>query len=135
MMNLIFYFLNVMCSAGQSTLGKLYARRGGASLPFNINKAAIGTLLFLVLGLINGFSLHLHTALFGIGYGIFLCISMHTGFKALSMGPMALTSILASFSLIIPFLFGILFWNEALTLFKILGILLLLLSILFINLK
>lgn len=129
------YFLNVVCSAGQSALGKQYSKRGGESLPFNINKMAIGTLLFLAVGLINGFSFHVQTMLFGIGYGIFLCVSMHTGFKALSTGPMALTSIIASFSLIIPFLFGILFWNEGLTLLKAIGIILLLFAILLINLK
>ena len=129
------YSLNVLCSAGQSALGKQYARRGGESLPFNINKALIGTLLFLVLGLMSGFSWHLETMLFGLFYGISLCISMHTGFKALSIGPMALTSIIASFSLIIPFLFGIILWNEILTLLKFSGIILLLLSIFLINAK
>jgi len=134
-MHILLYFCNVLCSAGQSALGKQYARRGGESLPFNINKALIGTLLFLVLGLMSGFSLHLETMLFGLFYGISLCISMHTGFKALSIGPMALTSIIASFSLIIPFLFGIILWNEILTLLKFSGIILLLLSIFLINAK
>lgn len=134
-MHILIYFCNVLCSAGQSALGKQYARRGGESLPFNINKALIGTLLFLVLGLMSGFSWHLETMLFGLFYGISLCISMHTGFKALSIGPMALTSIIASFSLIIPFLFGIILWNEILTLLKFSGIILLLLSIFLINAK
>ena len=131
----ILYLLNVVCSAGQSALGKQYAKRGGESLPFNINKAVIGSILFLALGWINGFSRHVQTMLFGIGYGISLCISMHTGFKALSIGPMALTSIIASFSLIIPFLFGIILWNESLTLLKFIGIILLLFSIILINIK
>jgi drug/metabolite transporter (DMT)-like permease len=131
----ILYLLNVVCSAGQSALGKQYANRGGESLPFNMNKAVIGTILFLVLGLMSGFSWHLETMLFGLFYGISLCISMHTGFKALSIGPMALTSIIASFSLIIPFLFGIILWNEILTLLKFSGIILLLLSIFLINIK
>jgi drug/metabolite transporter (DMT)-like permease len=131
----VLYSLNVLCSAGQSALGKQYARRGGESLPFNINKALIGTILFLVLGFMSGFSWHLETMLFGLFYGISLCISMHTGFKALSIGPMALTSIIASFSLIIPFLFGIILWNESLTLLKFFGVILLLLSIFLINIK
>lgn len=131
----ILYLLNVLCSAGQSALGKQYANRGGESLPFNINKALIGTLLFLVLGLVSGFSWHFYTMLFGAIYGISLCISMHTGFKALSIGPMALTSVIASFSLIIPFVFGIAFWNESLTILKFIGIIFLLISILLINIK
>ena len=48
---------------------------------------------------------------------------------------MALTSIIASFSLIIPFLFGIILWNESLTLLKFFGAVLLLLSIFLINIK
>lgn len=131
----ILYFLNVCCSAGQSALSKQYAKRGGGSLPFNINKAAIGTILFLVLGLTGGFSLHVKTIFFGLIYGISLCVSMHTGFKALSMGPMALTSMIASFSLIIPFLFGIILWHESLTFVKCIGMILLLLAIFLINMK
>ena len=131
----VLYLLNVTCSAAQAALSKQYAKLGGKSLPFNINKAVIGAILFLVVGFINGFSWHLETMLFGIGYSVSLCISMHTGFKALSIGPMALTSIIASFSLIIPFLFGILLWSESLTLLKLFGIVLLLLSIFLINIK
>lgn len=131
----VLYSLNVLCSAGQSALGKQYARRGGESLPFNINKALIGTILFLVLGFMSGFSWHLETMLLGLFYGISLCVSMHAGFKALSIGPMALTSIIASFSLLIPFLFGIILWNETLTLLKFIGIILLLFAIFFINIK
>ena len=131
----VLYLLNVTCSTVQSALGKQYAKRGGGSLLFNINKAGIGTILCLVFGLANGFSWHFYTMLFGAIYGISLCVSMHTGFKALSIGPMALTSVIASFSLIIPFLFGIVFWNESLTLLKSIGIILLLISVLFINIK
>ena len=131
----VLYLLNVTCSAAQAALSKQYAKLGGKSLPFNINKAVIGAILFLVVGFINGFSWHPETMLFGFGYSVSLCISMHTGFKALSIGPMALTSIIASFSLIIPFLFGILLWSESLTLLKLFGIVLLLLSIFLINIK
>lgn len=127
------YLLNTLCSSGQSALSKQYAGNGGNPTVFNINKAVAGLAVFMVWGLIQGFSFHIPTILFGIGYGICLCISMHTGFKALAMGPMALTSMIASFSLLIPFFFGICFWNEPLTLLGICGITLLLASILLIN--
>ena len=47
-MTAILYLLNVGCSAGQSALGKYYAKRGGGTLRFNLAKAAIGAILFLV---------------------------------------------------------------------------------------
>ena len=129
----ILYLLNVVFASGQSALGKLYAKGGGDSSVFNINKAIAGMSVFLVWGLIQGFSLHWPTVLFAVAYGVSLCLSMHAGFKALAIGPMALTSIIASFSLLIPFFFGICFWNEPLTVLSVCGIVLLLFSIFLIN--
>ncbi len=134
-MSILLYFLNVACASGQNTLGKLHASRGGSAHLFNINKAIAGILLFLIAGIINGISLHSATVLFGICYGVFLGISMYTGFKALSMGPMALTSIIASFSLVIPFIFGITVWREKLSVFGVMGILFLMSAIVLLNFK
>lgn len=131
----ILYFLNTICSCGQSMLGKSFARKGGNAEVFNLNKALGGIAVFTVFWLLSGMNFHLPTAIFGICYGIFLCFSMHFGFKALATGPMALTSIIASFSLIIPLLFGIIFWNERLTLLGITGILLLSAAIIMLNLQ
>lgn len=134
-MTVLLYVLNVLFSAGSSTVTKQFARKDGDSVIFNINKSAVGAILFLIVGLVGGFTVHLPTVLFGAGYGLFLCCSMYTGFKALATGPMALTSMIASFSLIIPFFFGIFFWNEEISVFKIVGIALLLLSVGLINAK
>lgn len=134
-MHSLLYLLYVGCSAGQSALGKKYARKGGNSGVFNLNKALAGLTVFLLIGLGVGLKFHGPTLLFGLGYGLFLSISNHTGFQALSMGPMALTSILASFSLVIPFVFGIAVWGEPLSGMGMIGILLLCISIVFLNLK
>ena len=134
-MTYLLYLFNVVCASGQVACGKQYGKNGGSSVAFNLNKAIIGTVLFLVVGVADGFSFHLSTLLFGAGYGISLCISMHTGFKALACGPMALTSVIASFSLILSFFAGVFFWNEPITVFGISGIFLLLASIILINTK
>lgn len=128
-MTAVLYLLNVLCSCGQSTLGKLYARRGGNAAVFNANKAIAGAAVFLLAGLIRGLHAHWASWGFGLAYGVALCISMHTGFRALATGPIALTSIIASFSLIIPFLFGIAVWQESLTVGGGFGIALLLAAI------
>ena len=132
-MTALLYFLNVACATGRSALEKQSAKTGNDSSVFNLNKTLSGFAVFLLWGLIQGLSFHWPTILFAAGYGIFLCVSMHTGFRALAIGPMALTSILASFSLLVPFFFGVFFWQEPLTVFGILGMGLLLLSIVFIN--
>lgn len=132
-MTFLLYLSNILFTSGQSAVGKQFAKQGGSSLSFNVNKSLIGVVMFLAFSWIAGFSFHGPTVLFGLCYGVSLCCAMHVGFKALAMGPMALTSIIGSFSLIIPFFFGIFFWNEAFTAFKAAGIVLLLASILLIN--
>lgn len=134
-MTVFLYILNTLCSSGQSVLGKQYAINGGSSTVFNMNKAFSGAVMFLIFGIVNGMQFHLYTLIFGACYGTFLCISMYAGFKALASGPMTLTSVMASFSLIIPFLFGITVFNESVTLYNIAGVILLLLSIIILNLK
>ncbi|MBQ9544284.1 MAG: hypothetical protein IJV00_04070 [Clostridia bacterium] len=47
-------------------------------------------------------------------YGACLCFSMYAGYQALCRGPMALTSMLVSFSVVIPLIWGITFGNESL---------------------
>lgn len=134
-MTIFLYIFNTLCSSGQSALGKKYAMNGGSSSVFNINKATSGIITFFIFGLISGMCFHSPTLFMGGLYGIFLCISMHTGFKALALGPMAITSIIASFSLIIPFIFGIFVLDEKISVYGIIGIILLLSSIVILNAK
>lgn len=132
-MNILLYALNVICSAGQSTLSKQYASCGGNANVYNINKTSAGLLIFLTVGLFSGIRFHAPTFLLGIGYGAALCVSNFAGFTALSMGPMALTSIIASFSLIIPFAVGITVWGEPLSVWGVIGIVFLISSIVLLN--
>ena len=134
-MTIFLYFLNVACSAGQSTLSKHYASKGGNANVFNINKVAAGFLVFLIMGLWGGLRFHVPTALLGMAYGTCLYVSNFAGFTALALGPMALTSIIASFSLVIPFLAGITLWGEELSLPGGVGIGLLLCSIVLMNFR
>ncbi len=134
-MTILLYILNVFCSSGQSVLSKHYASKGGSSSSYNINKSVAGIFTLLILGIFSGLSFHFPSILYGALYGIFLFTSMHTGFTALSIGPMALTSILASFSLIIPFIFGITVWGESLSLIGFIGMLFLTSSIFLLNFK
>ena len=77
----LLYLLNIACSSGQSALCKQYAKNGGNSTVFNINKALAGIAVFVIWACIQGFSFPLPTVLMGIGYGVSLCISMHTGLR------------------------------------------------------
>lgn len=134
-MHYFLYLLNVLCSSGQSALGKRYACNDGKSEHFNITKAFSGLLVFLVIGAFRGLTLHIPTVLFGIACGFILSAANHTGFKSLSTGPIALTSTIVSFSLIIPFVFGITVLQETISAYGVIGICLLCISVVMLNLR
>lgn len=134
-MTALLYVLNVIFASGQVTLGKQYAKMGGKADDFNISKAISGVVAFVIMGAFTGASFHFPTLLFGGFYGIFLCISMFTGFTAIEIGPMALTSIISSFSLVIPLIAGITVWDEQMSTTSVVGVILMLSSIVMINVK
>ena len=134
-MTVILFLLNALCYAGQSATGKQYASKGGQAINFNITKSISATLLFALWLLIQGDGMHIPTVSYAITYGIVLSVSLHAGFKALSCGPMALTSVLVSMSLLIPFLWGLIFWNEAVTAIAVIGLAFILLAIVMIQFK
>lgn len=134
-MSALLFLLNAVCYAGQSATGKYYAARGGQAQSFNLSKSFSAALLFFIWIIIGRKGIHLRTLPYALLYGICLAVSMHAGFMALSQGPMALTSIMAAMSLLIPSLWGLIFWQEQLSLLSGIGILLLTISIVFINYK
>ena len=134
-MTALLYLLNVAGSAGQSTCSKYYASKGGSVHAYNLNKAGVALLVFLFVGLWKGMSFHVPTILWGVGYGACICVGGFAGFTALGLGPMALTSMIASFSSVIPFVFGVTVWGESLSVWGILGIILLVISIVLLNFK
>lgn len=44
----LLYLLNIACSSAQSALCKQYAKSGGNSTVFNINKALAGIAVFVI---------------------------------------------------------------------------------------
>lgn len=127
------YFLIILASAVQSACTKLFNRHCSHSFVFNSVKSCAALVMFGLFS-VFGFELCLPTALFGGAYGICLCLSMYTGYQALCRGPMALTSMLVSFSVIIPLVWGITAGNEKLSLLQYPALALLLLSVILTNL-
>lgn len=126
------YILIVLFTVTQSASTKFYAKTGGNSCFYNALKSFFAVLLML---LINGFNIQFDVTTFALAtaYGISLCISMYSGYKALQTGPMSLTSLIVSFSIVIPILYGFIFCGESITTYKIWGILFLILAIILIN--
>jgi len=126
------YILIVLASATQSATTKLFNQKSSQSSVFNALKSCVALVLFALMA-IPDFTLHLPTVLFGTLYGACLCISMYAGYQALCRGPMALTSMLVSFSVIIPLIWGITVGNETLKALQYPALVLLFLAIILTN--
>ena len=110
---MVIYILIVLASAMQSASAKEFNKNCSHSSVFNAIKSCSALILFALIAAF-GFQFHLPTLLFGCLYGACLCVSMFAGYQALSRGPMALTSMLGSFSVIIPLIWGVTVGGETL---------------------
>ena len=131
-MSYLLYLGIVLSSVTQSASTKLFHRGQGSVWTFNAIKA-MAAFLFMLAFSFWQLSFHLPTVLFGISYGALLSVSMYAGFEALRRGPMALTSMLVTFSVTIPFLWGICVKGEGLTLWQGIAIALFVSALLAIN--
>ena len=131
-MLIIIYILIVFAMVAQSATTKLFHRACPHSALFNAIKSCTAFLLFALAAAFD-FTLHPPTVLFGAAYGACLCISMYAGYQALCHGPMALTSMLVSFSVVFPLIWGITVGNETLTPLQYPALVLLLIAIILTN--
>ena len=131
-MEIAVYFAIVMASVTQSASTKAFNKTGGPSAMFNAIKTLSAFVLFLIISL-PVFTFHLPTLLYGLAYGLSLCLATYAGYRALCLGPMALTSMLASFSLLMPLLWGIFVRREAVGVTLVAGLVLLLSALMLVN--
>ena len=124
----------VAFSAIQSVAAKLYARTDSDAAVFNLIKALTACVCLVLLSL-YGFEVNFLTAVYGCLYGALLTSSMYFGYIALASGPISLTSMMVSFSVVIPLLYGVVFCNEALNAVKAAGLLLLAAAMVSANVK
>ena len=132
-MAILLFSLVLVFTVSQSACTKLYHKSGESVIIFNAIKALFSFLPFLIFAFF-GFSFHGATILYGAIYGVLLCVSMFTGYLALKSGPMALTSMLVSFSIVIPIVYGLCV-GETLNVFKIVGLCALVVAMVVVNLN
>ena len=131
----ILYLLTVVFSRTESTFGKFNGRKSGSPIVFNLAKTFTALVLSLLICAFMGLKLHDTTVWLSAIYGVSMAVSMYAGLMALATGSMAIASVLASFSLIIPVGYGLIFLDERLSVFGIIGLTLLPIAIIMLNLK
>ena len=131
------FFATVLLSCSQSMLTKLYCNKYSDVWVFNLEKSLFAFLLFALASLINsgGYTFHIPTFIYALFYAMSLMLSMVSGFFALACGPMSLTSLIVSFSLVLPSVYGIGVLGESLTAYKLTGFALLAASLILFNIN
>ncbi len=120
---MLFFTLIIAFSLVQSVSAKAYHKRSSNAALFNVLKSVAALLCMIGFGLF-GFQFHMPTLIYGMVFGLLLAISMYVGYRALCFGPLSFTSLISSFSIVIPILYGIFFCHEDVTLWKALGLIL-----------
>lgn len=131
-MPILLYGCILLTTVAQSASTKQYQRVAQGATAFNALKATCACLLFGLLCL-GSFTFHLPTVFYGLAYGGLLCLSMYAGFRALGLGPMSLTGMICSFSVVMPLLYGLLFCQEKLNLLKGIGLVVLVVAMIAAN--
>ena len=101
---------------------------------FSATVAASALVVFLITSRLD---LHFSLAVFwhSLGFGAAYAICTIAYFLAIRCGSLALTTLIYSYSLLVPAVYGLIFLHEKLSVFGIIGIVLFILSLLFIGLK
>ena len=133
-MNSLFILLVVVGISAQHISKKAYNVKmlGQGTLAFSA-LSALTAALFFVFQLKVPFSMDTavipYAVLFGVGYGSAALFSL----LAIACGSLSLTSLITSYSLIIPTIYGMMFLKEKVSSFLIVGLFLLMISLFLIN--
>lgn len=125
---ILIYFAIIALSVTQSASVKEFNKGCDNPFKYNIFKTSASALLMVLL-FVWSCSFHPESVSFGVVYGISLSASNYFGFKALSTGPLSLTSMTVSFSVIMPIIYGIAFCGESVTLYRLIGFALLVVTL------
>lgn len=133
-MNSLLILLVVITLSTQHISKKNYSEKmsGAGAITFSAISALVAALFFVFqikLPLSFDSAIVPYAVIFGLGYGSAVLCSV----LAIACGSLSLTSLITSYSLIIPTLYGMFFLNEEISSFLIVGLLLLMISLFLIN--
>ena len=125
MNTLTYLLLSVTLSSGRTIITKKTAITAAQPSQFYFSQAMLFGAAVLLLTVLGGIPVPVHplTLCLGLGYGVLLILSQWMLTKAMSQGSTSLCSVVYSMGFLIPTVSGVLFWQEAFTVFQLLGVL------------
>lgn len=133
-MDYLYLLFTIVCLGGQFSLVKLYQTRVGNGLITSFLYSLFAGIIAAVLLLfVCGFQISINLFAFLTASGVILCVVGYTviGMKMMSIGKVAAyTMFLMLGGMFVPFLYGVIFLDEPITVWKIAGIILLFIALL-----
>ena len=128
-MNALLLTLVVFGITTQHVTKKIYNQKNsGGAYTFSAISALVALLFFLI---VSGGKLQFSAAIIphAIGFAVTYSLSIVFTFLAIKEGPLSITSLITSYSLLIPSIYGLIAWGEEFTYLLLVGIVLLVISI------
>lgn len=133
------YLLLCVSAAGstfQNFMSKQFNAKGKAINPyFYATISAFMAMMFFVITSGGKFDFTVGILPYSIIFGVVYGITSFSTVKAMKYGPMSITSLMVSMSMVVPTLFGIIVLNDPIGMFTYIGLGLLILAIVLINIK
>ena len=111
-----------LCTTTASVSTKFNTRIGGKVALFNFVRSFVPLTVFVLAAIMTGEELTPMTILYGAIYGVAMTAATRTGYAALALGPMGITSAIAQCSLVPVTVWCILVDDEPFTALKAVGI-------------
>jgi len=134
-MDILLLVIVVLFCALQNVTKKSYGSgtNGGGTYFFSGLSTLFAMLFFIFTS--KGFSFDATVIPYSLGFGLSYLVSLVFGYLALTTGSASLSSLISSYSLMLPAFYGLIFLNEPMGKFFFPGLLLLLISVFLINRK
>ena len=125
---------SILITAGVRSFSNIYSKKYTNNTAdtafFTLCSAVLSLFVVLVFILMDGFrGISRFTFLLGLLFAAVSFVNTYTATRALVLGPLAYTCVIASASSIIPVLYGRIFLGEKITVYQVIGMVLMLISV------
>ena len=131
----LYLIIIIACVSGQNITKKMYTKKanGNGAFLFSACTALFSMLFFIVT--LKEFRWDSRIIPYSIAFALSFAVSNLFGVIAIGAGPLSLSSLMISYSLMIPTFYGIFFLKEPISIFFLTGLCLLVISLFLVNKK
>lgn len=132
----VLLFFTIALLSGQSIIQKQYNIEFGevknSNYLYNFCMTLVACLVFFIIFIVSP-TVNVGSIVYSVLFAITFCVAVFFQFLAIKTGPLSLTALVVSFSLLIPIIYGLIFLDEKLSVFGIIGIAVLAISLIIVN--